>query len=89
MNPIEVLGLFAAACTTSCFVPQVLQVWRTRSTQDISLGMYSLLCVGLLSWLVYGLLIQSAPIILSNAFTLLLASGVLLMKLRFERTKHA
>ncbi|XZG70719.1 SemiSWEET transporter [Chitinibacteraceae bacterium HSL-7] len=85
MNGIELLGLFAAICTTSCFVPQVVQVWRSRSTRDISLGMYALLCIGLTSWLIYGLLINSTPIILSNSLTLLLACGVLAMKLAFER----
>src|SRR3712207_3680288 len=38
----------AAFCTTAAFVPQVLRVWRTRSTGDISLRMFLALVTGLL-----------------------------------------
>ena len=34
-------------------------------------------------WLVYGLMLDSWPIIIANSITLLLAGAVLLMKLRF------
>ena len=76
-------GYIAAALTTFSFVPQVLRVWRTRSVADISLGMYFVYTIGIAIWLVYGILIMSWPIILSNIVTLLLAGSVLAMKLRF------
>lgn len=77
------IGFIAAILTTISFLPQVLKVWQTRSARDVSLGMYLLFTVGVLLWLVYGLLLQSWPIILSNLITLLLAGLVLAMKLRF------
>lgn len=77
------IGFMAAILTTISFLPQVLKVWQTRSARDVSLGMYLLFTVGVLLWLIYGLLLQSWPIILSNLITLLLAGLVLAMKLRF------
>lgn len=77
------IGFIAAILTTISFLPQVLKVWQTRSARDVSLGMYLLFTVGVLLWLIYGLLLQSWPIILSNLITLLLAGLVLAMKLRF------
>ena len=41
MNVLDLTGYAAAACTTSAYVPQVLRVWRTRSTHDISLRTFS------------------------------------------------
>ena len=77
------VGYAAAILTTISFVPQVLKVWRTRSARDVSLGMYSLFTLGIFTWLVYGVLIESWPVILANFITLVLAGMVLAMKLKF------
>lgn len=77
------IGTLAATLTTTAFIPQAWQVWRTRHTQDISLGMYAIFTGGVAMWLVYGLQIGSWPVIVANSITLLLAGAVLLMKLRF------
>lgn len=79
----ELLGSLAACCTTAAFVPQLVRVWRTKSTRDVSLGMFLLFCVGLGLWLVYGARLESTPLIASNAVTLVLAFGILAAKLRF------
>ena len=80
---MEIIGIIAGCCTTASFVPQVVRTWRTRSVDDISLKMYALLCVGVILWLVYGVLVNSLSVILANAVTLMLAAAVLLMKIRF------
>ena len=77
------VGFLAAIFTTFAFVPQVIKVWRTRSTADISLGMYSLFTLGVALWLAYGILLDAWPIILANIVTLLLAGAVLVMKVKF------
>jgi MtN3 and saliva related transmembrane protein len=46
MNLLDLTGYVAALCTTGSFVPQVLRVWRTRSTEDISLRMFLILVAG-------------------------------------------
>jgi len=76
------LGLVAAFCTTIAFLPQALRAWRTRSTKDISLGMFSLMVLGVALWLVYGILRADLPLIASNTVTLLLAGSILVLKLR-------
>lgn len=77
------IGFVAALLTTVAFLPQVLKVWKTQSAKDVSLGMYVILSVGVALWLVYGIFIVSWPMIISNAITLVLASAVLGMKLKF------
>ena len=81
----ETIGAIAAACTTLAFLPQVHQVWRTRSAADISLGMYAVFCTGVALWLVYGVLIQSSPLLWANGITFVLAMSVLTMKLAWGR----
>lgn len=78
------IGGIAATMTTVSFIPQVWQVWRTRHTKDISLGMYIIFTGGVVMWLVYGVMLASWPIIIANSITALLAGAVLVMKLRFD-----
>lgn len=76
------IGSCAAILTTVSFLPQVIKVLKEKQTAGISLGMYSLFTAGVALWFVYGLLIESAPVWGANGVTLLLASIVLVMKLR-------
>lgn len=84
MELVEAIGFIAAALTTTAFVPQVIKAWRTRSTQSISLRMYLMLCTGVLLWLVYGIEINSLPIILANGVTLILTLSILALKIQYK-----
>ncbi|MBR0846356.1 SemiSWEET family sugar transporter [Bradyrhizobium diazoefficiens] len=80
---IKLLGFAAATCTTVAYAPQFIKVWKTRSARDISLGMFLVMLLGLALWLVYGLLSGDAPLVAANAITMLLAGGILVMKLKY------
>jgi MtN3 and saliva related transmembrane protein len=82
MSALTLVGLAAAFCTTFAFVPQVVKAWRSRSTADISLGMFSIMCTGIVPWLVYGAIRGDLPLVIANVLTLLLAGLILLLKLR-------
>jgi MtN3 and saliva related transmembrane protein len=84
MNIIQFLGLAAGALTTAAFLPQVVKTWKSRSAKDLSLGMFSLFCLGVLLWLVYGIIVKDVPVIAANMLTLMLASTLLFFKLRFK-----
>ena len=68
----DLIGMIAGTLTTIAFVPQVWRVWKTRSTSDISLGMYLVFTTGVIFWLAYGLMLGAWPIIVANAVTLAL-----------------
>ena len=85
MDLIQILGLFAGGFTTAAFLPQVIKTWRSRSAKDLSLGMFSLFCLGVVLWLVYGILENDIPVIAANVLTLALASTLLFFKLRFKQ----
>ncbi|MFH1518097.1 MAG: SemiSWEET transporter [Pseudomonadota bacterium] len=76
----ESIGFLAAILTTFSFVPQAAHILRTRQTDGISLLMYAMFTVGIVTWLVYGLMIASLPVILSNIATLALAATILFLK---------
>lgn len=80
---IELVGGLAALLTTLCWLPQALKLLRTRETRDLSLIAYAAFSAGVLLWLLYGLLIGSVPVIAANAVTLVLALGIVSLKLRY------
>ncbi len=83
MNGVEILGFVAGTLTTLAFLPQVIQVWRTRRVDDINLVTFAAFVTGVALWLVYGILLGSAPVIASNGLTFLLAMAILVGKIRF------
>ena len=83
MTVTEWTGSAAAALTSIAFIPQVWKIWRIKHTADISLGMYILFTIGVALWLLYGIKIDSVPVIAANSFTLTLSGAVLAMKIKF------
>ena len=77
-----VVGLMAAACTTLSYVPQLKKCWETGSAGDLSLRMFLILATGVALWIGYGILRGDWVIIVANAVSLLLLSGILWFKLR-------
>lgn len=83
VNP-EIIGLFAGGLTTIAFIPQVIKVWKTKSTHDISLAMFVMFWIGILLWLVYGIMIGSKAIMIANSLTLILAGSILYFKIKYR-----
>lgn len=78
----QTLGYIAGFFTTASFLPQALKTLKTHNTQGISLTMYAMFVVGICFWLAYGLVQNDPTIIVANSITLLLASPILILKLR-------
>jgi MtN3 and saliva related transmembrane protein len=81
---VEGIGFVAAFLTTAAFVPQLLRVLKLRSAREISLGTFLMFSVGVLLWLVYGVYTGSKPVIASNAATLVLSVGILILKVKYD-----
>ena len=84
MDSVTVLGIVAGALTSSAFFPQLLKAWRSKSTGDVSLWMYVIACTGITLWLIYGLIIDSVPLILANAVTLVMTVTILVLKIKYR-----
>ena len=81
---VDIIGFMAAILTTTAFIPQVLKTWKSKSTKDISLGMFLLFSLGVFLWLVYGILIESLPVIMANFAVFIFASIILFFKLKYK-----
>ncbi len=84
LDMASLVGFAAALLTTLAFLPQVIKVWRSRSTKDISLLAFGTFCLGIALWLAYGLLTSDGPLVAANGMTLVLAGTILVFKLRYK-----
>ena len=77
----ELVGYAAAFLTTVAFVPQAYKVYKTNQTKDLSLSLFITFSLGVFMWLLYGILLQSIPMIIANTMTLLLSLYILYKKI--------
>jgi MtN3 and saliva related transmembrane protein len=76
----EIIGFIAAATSTLCWFPQSIRTIRTRDTSGISLVSQSAYTGAIVLWAIYGILIESWPLILSNIIQLFPLTAVLWIK---------
>lgn len=81
---IEIIGLIAAVLTTAAFQPQVYKTWKTKDVSSLSLPMFSMFFIGVVMWLIYGLLIKSPAIILANAITVVSSFLLVYFKIKYK-----
>ena len=87
INPIfEIIGLSAAFLTTSAFIPQVYKIYKEKNADGISLTMYIILFIGVLLWLLYGILIGSGSIIVAASESLCFSKASLTAVISFRGT---
>ena len=80
----EIIGFIAATLTTMALVPQAVKAWKTKLTRDVSLWWITTLMMGMSLWLIYGILIDSSPLIFANIAALILALSILISKLKYK-----
>jgi len=81
----ELFGLFAAAITTSGFLPQIVRGYKMKSLHDLSYWLNILLGFGMLMWLVYGLGIGSLAVVVANIVGVVLNVTLILMKYHYSK----
>ncbi|MEA3328865.1 MAG: SemiSWEET transporter [Candidatus Omnitrophota bacterium] len=80
----SIVGVIAGTLCAVSFLPQVIQVVRTKHTKDLSLATFLVLSLGIFLWLIYGILIEQLPVILANGAILPLAVLILIMKIKYK-----
>ena len=81
---VDILGLIAGGLTSIASMPQLIKVIKTRNVEDLSWLMLVVLITGLSLWVWYGILQNEFPIILSNAFAVLVNVSLLSCYLLFR-----
>ena len=83
----KIIGIIAAICTTSGFIPQIIRGLRTKRLDDVSPVMCMLLIFGLSLWLAYGIHIDDMIIIVANAFGVLFSMIIITLRFKYMRQR--
>jgi MtN3 and saliva related transmembrane protein len=85
---ISILGFAAGFILIIAYVPQVFKTIKTKSTKDISLLFTILIFTGDVLWIIYGIIINSSPLILTNSVLAILISPILIIKVKNDLKKY-
>ena len=87
-NYIDFFGFLAALLTTLAFLPQLYKTWKTKTADDVSLFMLIMFITGLICWIVYGIKINSIPILVANIITFIFNFSILILKVNYSKKKE-
>ncbi|HKQ85408.1 MAG TPA: SemiSWEET family transporter [Candidatus Acidoferrales bacterium] len=88
MRLLDYVGTMAAICTTGAFIPQIVKI-RRRGGEDLSYSMLLIYLIGILLWLMYGLLLHAPEIIWANAATAFLVVLAMMLKATHSARRDA
>lgn len=84
MQVAPYIGYVAGALTVASFLPQVIHAWKTKKTNDLSLGMIVLLITSGALWITYGVVSTDWPVVATNVGMVSLNGAILAAKLRYK-----
>jgi len=80
-----IIGTIAGILTSISMLPQLIKVIKEKEVENISWGMIVVLLSGVTLWVIYGILKMEWPIILSNAFSVLVNTTLLICYFSYRR----
>ncbi|UFH31781.1 SemiSWEET transporter [Chryseobacterium sp. C-71] len=82
---VNILGIVAGFLTSIAMIPQLIKVIKEKNVEDLSWVMILVLICGLSLWVWYGFIQNELPIILSNAFAVLVNLTLFICYLSFRK----
>lgn len=80
---INIVGVGAGLCSMVSFIPQIGKILATKSVENVSLKMFAATVTAFLLWTIYGALLGSWPIAVSNAICLALSLTIVALRLQY------
>lgn len=81
----QLIGLIAACLTSFAFFPQVVKIYRTKSSRDLSVGSLWQMAIGISLWIAYGMYLRNYIIILANLVALTAFLSALVLYYKYNR----
>jgi MtN3 and saliva related transmembrane protein len=78
-----ILGILAGTLCALSFLPQVIRIYKTKHTKDLSLTTFSVFAAGVSVWLIYGVVIGEPPVVIANSVILVFIAAILIMKVKY------
>lgn len=84
INP-AIIGTAAGVFTAASMLPQLVKIVRDKKAEDISIGMLLILLSGLILWIFYGILKNDLPLIVTNAFSVVVNGLIVFFSIKYKK----
>ena len=75
--------LFGSIMSASIFI-QTYKIWKRKSSADVSFFVWAIAIPGFIFWLLYGISLNSIPLIVSNIIAIIATLSVLVIWLYYK-----
>lgn len=89
MDKMFLIGIIAGILTSASMVPQLIKIIKEKDAQNVSLIMIIVLTSGVSLWIYYGILREDWPIIVTNCFSVLVNTLILIFRIKYSGVKEA
>ncbi len=84
---ITIIGYLAGSLTTISFFPQLIKIFRNKKADEISFAMYSVITIGMILWILYGVYLKSIPIIIANTISTIATIMIMILTIIYHQGK--
>ena len=81
---IDLIGFAAGIITMGSAVPQIIESVKTKDMREISLLYLCALATAAVLWMIYGFLITSLPVIITNSVSFIFGIILISLKLKYK-----
>ncbi len=79
---VDIIGFIAGFLSAISLVPQLIKSYRSRSLNDVSLPALLIIASATGMWMLYGFLISSLPLIVTDGFLFMVAVALVFLKIK-------
>lgn len=83
---IKIIGFLATFTSTISLIPQLIQSYKTKSVNDISIWMLWNFLFSSVLWLIYGIMINSFAVSIANVIMTMFSLWTLVLKLQYDKS---
>ena len=82
---IESIGIIAGILGIVAWIPQIHRIWIEKRADGLSVPTFTVIAFALVLWFIYGILVNSIALIISNIMTLIVIIIVLIGAWKIQR----
>jgi MtN3 and saliva related transmembrane protein len=82
------IGIVAGILTSVSMLPQLIKILKEKDAQNVSIVMIIVLICGLSVWIVYGVMREDWPLIVTNSFSVLVNTLILIFRIKYSGVKE-
>ena len=81
---MQLVGIAAGLFTSVSMLPQVIKTIKEKKAEAISLKMLLVLITGLILWVVYGIMREDWPLIITNCLSILINLVMIFLRIKYK-----